>query len=54
MSLRNRLLAFAMLAGFALGAAACSDITAPRQECGIQGSQTAPECLQLGIQGSQT
>jgi hypothetical protein len=53
MSLRNRLLAFAMLAGFALGAAACSDITAPRQDCGWQGSQTSP-CLQAGIQGSQT
>jgi opacity protein-like surface antigen len=51
MSRRARLLAFALLATFALSAAACSDITEPQGDCGWQGSGT---CLQAGWQGSGT
>jgi hypothetical protein len=52
MSRRARLLAAALLAAFALGAAACSDITSPGGNCdNIQGSGT---CLQANIQGSGT
>jgi hypothetical protein len=52
MSRRARLLAFVLLATFALSAAACSDITEPQGDCGgFQGSGT---CLQAGFQGSGT
>jgi hypothetical protein len=53
MSRRARLLAFALLATFALGAAACSDITEPQAECSTtwQGSGT---CMQATWQGSGT
>ena len=51
MSRRARLFAAALLATFALSAAACSDITSPRGDCNIQGSGT---CLQANIQGSGT
>jgi opacity protein-like surface antigen len=56
MSRRARLLAFALLATFAIGAAACSDITSPdgsscEQAKGWQGSGT---CMQAGWQGSGT
>ncbi len=53
MSRRARLLTFALLATFALSAAACSDITEPQGDCGggFQGSGT---CLQAGFQGSGT
>lgn len=52
MSRRARLLAVALLASFALGAAACSDVTAPPSaDCDFQGSQT---CIQADFQGSQT
>lgn len=52
MSLRSRLLAIALLVTVALGAAACSDITAPPLDCdSYQGSQT---CMQASYQGSQT
>jgi len=56
MSRRARLLAFALLATFALGAAACSDITAPDGGCGAQakGFQGSGTCLQAGFQGSGT
>jgi len=47
------MLAFAILATFAIGATACADVTAPQNDCydGIQGSGT---CLEAGIQGSGT
>jgi hypothetical protein len=52
MSRPSRLLTIVLLASVAIGAAACSDVTAPPLDCdGIQGSQT---CMQAGIQGSQT
>jgi len=52
MSRRARMLAFALLATFAIGATACADVTAPRSDCeGVQGSGT---CIQAGIQGSGT
>jgi hypothetical protein len=52
MSRRTRLIVVALLASFALSAAACSDVTAPPSDCGsYQGSQT---CMQASYQGSQT
>jgi hypothetical protein len=51
MSRRARLLVAALLATFALSAAACSDITAPRGDCSWQGSGT---CLEASWQGSGT
>jgi hypothetical protein len=51
MSRRFRLLTLALIAAFALGAAACRDLTAPSNgACTIQGSET---CLDT-IQGSET
>ncbi len=53
MSRRVRLLAFALLASFALSASACASITGPRSDCtsGHQGSGT---CADSGHQGSGT
>jgi hypothetical protein len=52
MSRPVRLLAIALLASFALGTAACGNLTAPDgNECSIQGSNT---CGDLSIQGSNT
>ena len=51
MSRRARFLAAALIATFALSAAACSDITSPKGDCNIQGSGT---CLEANIQGSGT
>ncbi len=51
MSRRARLIAIALLASVAFSAAACSDITAPRGDCSVQGSQT---CMVTSVQGSQT
>ena len=52
MSRRARLLAVTLIASFVLGAAACSDVTAPPTDCDWQGSQTS--CMQADFQGSQT
>ncbi len=50
MSRRIRFLAFALIASFALGTAACADVTAPDTECGVQHSDV---CLQqAGVQHS--
>jgi hypothetical protein len=52
MSRRVRLLTIALIASFALSAAACGDLTAPGGDaCTIQGSGT---CAELTIQGSGT
>jgi hypothetical protein len=52
MSRPIRLLAIALLASFALGTAACGELTAPGGDsCSIQGSHT---CADLSIQGSHT
>ena len=48
---RSRLFAICLLVSVVLGAAACSDVTAPPLDCGIQGSHT---CMEAGIQGSHT
>ena len=54
MSRPARLLAIALLACFALGTAACGELTAPDAEfCSIQGSNTC-DALELSIQGSNT
>ena len=52
MSRPVRVLAIALLASFALGAAACGNLTAPSGDtCSTQGSHT---CAQLSTQGSHT
>ena len=52
MSRRVRLLTIALIASFALSAAACGDLTAPGGDvCTIQGSNT---CAPMTIQGSNT
>jgi hypothetical protein len=52
MSRPVRLLAIALLASFALGTAACGNLTAPEGDsCSVQGSHT---CGDLSVQGSHT
>jgi hypothetical protein len=52
MSRRVRLFAIALLASFALSAAACGNLTAPDgNECSVQGSNT---CSDMSVQGSNT
>jgi hypothetical protein len=52
MSRRVRLLTIALIASFALSAAACGDLTAPGGDaCTIHGSGT---CAELTIHGSGT